>query len=111
MTMPEFNLLDEPWIKVIRPDCTEEEVSLTQALLRAHEFRDLCGEMATQDVAVLRLLLAVLHTVWSRVDADGAKSPLESAEDAEERWESLWNLGQFPTQPILDYLAQWHGTF
>lgn len=111
MTMPEFNLLDEPWIKVIRPDCTEEEVSLTQALLRAHEFKDLCGEMATQDVAVLRLLLAVLHTVWSRVDTDGAKSPLESAEDAEERWETLWNLGRFPAQPILDYLAQWHERF
>jgi CRISPR system Cascade subunit CasA len=111
MTTPEFNLLDEPWIKVIRPDCTEEEVSLTQALLRAHEFKDLCGEMATQDVAVLRLLLAVLHTVWSRVDTDGAKSPLESADDAEERWETLWNLGRFPAQPILDYLARWHERF
>lgn len=29
----EFNLLEEPWIRVLRPDCRVEEVSLRQALL------------------------------------------------------------------------------
>ena len=32
----EFNLLEEPWIRVLCPDCTVQEVSLTQALLHAH---------------------------------------------------------------------------
>lgn len=62
-----FNLLDEPWIRVMMADCTIQEVSLTQALTHAHTFTALAGELPTQDVAILRLLLAVLHTVFSRV--------------------------------------------
>lgn len=37
----EFNLLDEPWVRVMRPDCTVEEVSLPEALLNAHGYVDL----------------------------------------------------------------------
>ena len=67
----EFNLLTEPWVRVRRPDNTVQEVSLTDALLHAQDYVDLAGEMPTQDAAVLRLLLAVLFTVFSRVDAKG----------------------------------------
>ena len=63
----EFNLLTEPWVRVRRPDNTVQEVSLTDALLHAQDYVDLAGEMPTQDAAVLRLLLAVLFTVFSRV--------------------------------------------
>ena len=68
---PEFNLLDEPWIRVLKKDCSEQEVSITEALIHAHEYLDLSGDMPEQDMAVLRLLLAVLHTVFSRVDENG----------------------------------------
>ena len=67
----EFNLLEEPWIRVLRPDCRVEEVSLRQVLLQAQAYSDLAGELPTQDVAVLRLLLAVLHGVFGRVNAQG----------------------------------------
>ena len=30
MSEIEFNLLDEPWIKVMTEDCTSQEISLTQ---------------------------------------------------------------------------------
>ena len=63
----EFNLLTEPWVRVRRPDNTVQEVSLTDALLHAQDYVDLAGEMPTQDAAMLRLLLAVLFTVFSRV--------------------------------------------
>lgn len=33
MSEIEFNLLDEPWIRVMTEDCTVQEISLTQALL------------------------------------------------------------------------------
>ena len=59
----EFNLLDEPWIKVMKRDGTIDEVSLITVFEQAHLYTDLAGELATQNVAVLRLLLAVLHTV------------------------------------------------
>ena len=88
----EFNLLDEPWVRVLCADCTVREVSLTEALLHAHEYKGLAGELPTQDVAVLRLLLAVLHTVFSRVDAKGKmrRSAQDGARHGAERWESLW---------------------
>lgn len=110
----EFNLLDEPWVRVLCPDCTVREVSLTDALLHAHEYKALAGELPTQDVAVLRLLLAVLHTVFSRMDAQGQNAPIYAGADPDlalERWESLWRLKQFPAQPIRDYLSAWHERF
>lgn len=67
----EFNLLDEKWILARKSDCTVDELSLTDALLKAHEYVELAGELPTQDVAVLRLMLAVLHTVFSRYSPDG----------------------------------------
>lgn len=110
----EFNLLDEPWVRVLCPDCAVREVSLTDALLHAHEYKALAGELPTQDVAVLRLLLAVLHTVFSRMNAQGQNAPIYAGADPDlalERWESLWRLKQFPAQPLRDYLAAWHERF
>lgn len=60
METMEFNLLREPWVRVRTQDCTVQEVSLTDALLHAHAYVDLAGEMPTQDTAMLRLQLAVL---------------------------------------------------
>ena len=111
MNTTEFNLLREPWIRVRLNDFTVNEVSLTDVLLHAHEYRDLAGEMPTQDAAMLRLLLAVLYTVFSRVDANGEPAPLEDTDDALLRWNELWKLGHFPEQPIRDYLEQWQDRF
>ncbi len=57
----EFNLLEEPWVRVLLEDYTVREVSLKDALLNAEQYIDLAGEVPTQDIAVLRLLLAILH--------------------------------------------------
>ena len=107
----EFNLLDEKWILVRKSDCTVDELSLTDALLKSHEYVELAGELPTQDVAVLRLMLAVLHTVFSRYSPDGEEWPLEEPEDAEERWKELWTAGRLPEKPIRDYLESVHERF
>ena len=104
METMEFNLLQERWVRVRTQDCTVQEVSLTDALLHAHAYVDLAGEMPTQDAAMLRLQLAVLHTVFSRVDGNGVPAPFEEPRDALQRWGELWQLGHFPEQPIRDYL-------
>ena len=104
METMEFNLLQEPWVRVRTQDGTIRTVSLTDALLHAHAYVDLAGEMPTQDAAMLRLLLAVLHTVFSCVDGNGVPAPFEETEDALLRWSELWQLGHFPEQPIRDYL-------
>ena len=66
---------------------------------------------AHPDVAVLRLLLAVLQTVFYRVDPEGNPSPLEDEEEAIDRWGQLWQKKQLPEKPILEYLAAWQDRF
>ena len=117
MIKPEFNLLDEPWIRVRTRDCRIEEVSLKEVFVHAHEYEDLAGETAAQDVAMLRLLLAVLHCTFSRVDENGEENLLFDLEDDEledevfRRWKALYDLGHFPIEPIQDYLEQWRERF
>lgn len=111
MNQTAFNLLDEKWIRVIKPDAEMEEVSLTDALVHAHRYTDLAGEMPAQDVAVLRLLLAVLHTVFSRMDPTGQAEEIESVQGALKRWQALWRMGSFPEAPIRAYLEKWHERF
>ncbi len=111
MKETEFNLLDEPWIRVMDGDCRVQELSLTDVLIHAHEYKSLCGELSTQDVAVLRLLLAVLHTVFARVDAQGNSHQMEDEEEAVDFWHELWENGKLPEQPIRAYLEQWRERF
>lgn len=128
--MGKFNLLDEPWIRVMTADTGEtEEVSLIDVFRHVNRYVDLAGEMKTQDFAVLRTLLAVLHTVFSRFDEQGR--PYEwvqldecyrQMEDVDEddvedyaldlmkTWEDLWRAGSFPSI-ITEYLEKWHDRF
>lgn len=107
----EFNLLDEKWILVRKSDCTTDELSLTDALLRSHEYTALSGELPTQYVSILRLLLAVLHTVFSRYTPEGEYKPVSSANEAMSRWKTLWYGGKFPEKPIREYLESQHEKF
>lgn len=100
----EFNLLDEPWIRVIDKNCSIHEISLIEVFRQAHRYKDLCGELPTQDFAMMRLLLAVLHTVFSRYDGKGKAAPLDDAEHALGRWKELWQSGGFPAEAITEYL-------
>lgn len=111
MEQMEFNLLDEPWIRVMTDDCTVVERSLIQVLLNSHQYQRLAGELPTQDVALLRLLLAILQTVFYRVDPEGDNDPIEDRRAAIRRWQALWNAGRFPEQPIRTYLETWKDRF
>lgn len=111
MEQMEFNLLDEPWIRVMTEDCTVVERSLMQVLLNSDQYQRLAGELPTQDVALLRLLLAILQTVFYRVDPEGEDDPIEDRAAAIRRWQALWNAGRFPVQPIRTYLETWKDRF
>lgn len=107
-----FNLIDEPWICVRTADCEVREVSLRDALLRAHEYRELAGETKTQDFAVMRLLLAVIYTAFSRYGLDGETiSFAENRTLAKKQWKSIWQSRCIPSPPIERYLDEWHDRF
>ncbi|WP_438467541.1 type I-E CRISPR-associated protein Cse1/CasA [Streptococcus pluranimalium] len=128
--MSRFNLLDEPWIAVVYDDKGHtKEISLLDLFQNAHRYKDLAGDTKTQDFAVLRVLLAILHTVFSRFDADGEvyewlevderfrqleavdESDLEEYENALfETWLALWQTGQFP-EIVTQYLEKWRDRF
>lgn len=112
MNDTEFNLIDESWIRVMDNDCNIIEVSLRDVIVNAHKYKALRGELPTQDVAVMRLILAVLHTVISRYNEYGDKNALEDDEDeALERWKAWWDNSKFPERAIAEYLNEWHERF
>lgn len=90
--VPEFDLTARPWLPVLRRDGREDEVSLLEVFREAADIRRLVGDVPTQDFALLRLLLAILH------DA------VEGPEDAE-AWRELWEDG-LPLADIAGYLAR-----
>lgn len=91
--MESFDLTAEPWIRVRMLGGEVTELSLIEVFDRAHEIRALAGELPTQDVAILRLLLAILRRTHSDVvGVDG--------------WRDLWRREMFDPGPITDYLAQ-----
>lgn len=117
--MSRFNLLDEPWISVIVDEKGHNKlVSITDVFKHASEYKALAGDMKTQDFALLRILLAVLHTVFSRYDIQGNSREFDSDEDNEEDfnedsmdiWREVWDSKQFP-DAVLKYLEQWHDRF
>ena len=128
--MGEFNLLTEPWISVITDERGKtEEVSLIDVFKNADKYIALAGNMKAQDFAVMRVLLAVLHTVFSRFDSDG--NPYDSLEldekfmqnaevneddeedyldDLTNTWIKIWKEGKFP-DIIETYLEKWKDRF
>lgn len=132
--MGKYNLLDESWIPVLRNDTgAVENVSLLTFFEHAQEYRALAGEMETQNFAVLRVLLAVLITVFTRVDQDGepyewleidatngkkliVEEPVDEMDaddylDAlDETWKAVWNEHRFPAI-VNEYLEAWRDRF
>lgn len=127
--MSRFNLIYEPWIKVLTLKGENEMVSLKTLFKNASLYKQLAGETVTQDFAMLRVILAILHTVFSRYDSEGTPYYMiefdkegvpkgevsefyseEYEDDLYETWENLWNLKSFP-EIVYTYLNQWEDHF
>lgn len=119
-----FNLVVDPWIAVIEADSNDEVlISLEELFAHPSKYRQLAGDTATQDLALLRFLLAILTTVYSRVDAeDEAYSWLELDDNLQvveydddvdsevleetyiETWQDLFEQQEF-TAAVSSYLT------
>jgi CRISPR system Cascade subunit CasA len=87
---PPFCLASRPWIRVLRRNGSQDELSLRQMFAQADDVRRVVGDLATQEFALVRLLLAIAH------DA------LDGLRDSE-RWGQLWGDPQC-FAPVEDYL-------
>ncbi|WP_234351356.1 type I-E CRISPR-associated protein Cse1/CasA [Streptomyces sp. XY413] len=105
--LPSFDLVSRPWLPVQLRDGTTTEVSLKEVFARAGEVRRLVGDLPSQEFALLRLLLAILH------DAVEGPEDLDAWQDLHESPESFAGVPGYldrhrdrfdllhPTQPFF----------
>ncbi|MCL2036026.1 MAG: type I-E CRISPR-associated protein Cse1/CasA [Oscillospiraceae bacterium] len=102
-----FNLIDEPWLIAEDSGGKRTELSLRNIFARAHELRALAGELPAQDVAILRLLLSIMHAVYTRTDE---YKKCDIVKEAADYWKGLWVQGSFG-DAIDAYLTDRHERF
>lgn len=90
--VPSFDLVSRAWLPVQLTDGSRAELSLREVFARAGEVRRLVGDVPTQEFALLRLLLAIVH--------DAVDGPAE-LDDWEELWRSDESFGE-----VLPYLER-----
>jgi len=94
---PYFDLTREPWLPVLRGDGGNDVLSLREVFAQAGELRRLVGDLPTQEFALMRLLLAILH--------DAIDGPKDLG-----AWEELWESG-LPVQRVEKYLEKYRDRF
>lgn len=101
-SLPSFDLTARPWLPVQYLDGTQKELSLLEVFEQAPRLRRLVGDLPTQEFALVRLLLAILH------DA------IDGPEDSDE-WAELWTREEreqrLPLDRIAGYLEQHRDRF
>lgn len=118
--MKKLNLATDPWIKVFTNDSETKTVSMIDFFENAQNYHSLAVEMSAQDAITLRFLLAVLTTVYSRVNSKGTlyswihlddKFQVEKAEKSDSiaadllsTWKDLFSAGRF-SKAVTDYLG------
>ncbi len=92
MNKPSFNLIHEPWLPVLDAGGQRHEVGLRDALVRAHEWREVYADNPIETASLYRLLLALV--------IDGfLPHPDEDA------WWALWDSGHFDPGAVDAYFA------
>ncbi|MEU5885010.1 type I-E CRISPR-associated protein Cse1/CasA [Spirillospora sp. NPDC047279] len=85
-----FDLTGERWLPVLRMDGSHDVLSLRDVFAQAGDLRRIVGDLPTQEFALMRLLLAILH------DAVDGPRDLDA-------WEDLWENG-LPVGRLQKYL-------
>jgi CRISPR system Cascade subunit CasA len=93
----DFDLVERPWIPVLRHDGSLDHAGIREALIHAAEYREIYDPSPLVTVALHRFLLAVLHRA------------LVGPTRAE--WRSLWTAGAFDASRIASYLNRYPDGF
>lgn len=67
-----YSLVTKPWLKVVYKNGKTKEISLNELFETLPEIKKLDGEIQTQNVIMMRLILAIMTTVYTRVNEKGS---------------------------------------
>lgn len=102
--MTGFDLTEKRWVRVRRCDGTLDELSLREVFTQAPQLRALSGEIPTQDAAVLRLLLAVMHRALAPARRQHGKDV--------DFWAQVWaRRDNLSLSSVQSYLDTWRHRF
>ena len=76
-----YNLVTQSWLKAKYNDNSIKEISLKQLFTDATKIATLANDTPQQDIAILRLLLAIMLTVYQRNDIHGKSYQLDRKSD------------------------------
>lgn len=128
--MGKYNLLDEKWIPVVLDEKGRiEKVSILDVFKNASDYLALGGDTETQKFAILRFLLSIPQTVYSRFGMNGDSyeffevdekfMQINDVEDEDSEdykfelgttWTNLWQERNY-SKILFDYLERWRDRF
>ena len=103
----EYNLLDEPWIAVVMADGKYEKMGILDVFRNSGGIKRISGESSAQDIAIIRILLAILYATYA---GDEEYHDMEE-EEAVDLWKTIWDEGRFDMGRISAYLEQYRSRF
>lgn len=89
-------LIEKPWIMILNHDGSQGEVSLYEVLERAHEIKEITGDIPQQVGPIYRFLDAIVRRAFF-----GEKLTYREAKD---KWLDLWRRGSFDMTILGRYL-------
>src|SRR2546428_323752 len=94
---PQFNLIDEPWIPCLMLDGKQRDLTLCEALISAHEVKEVFDPSPLVTAGIYRLLLAIVQRCF----------PMKGLAE----WKTLWAEERLNEQTLTGYLKKWHERF
>lgn len=118
--MQNYSLITQPWIKIKFKQGNTKEISLQDVFKQIDNIQSLDGDMATQNLSIFRLILALVTTVYQRVNSQGQKYnylqedpdfiDIDSAKDELlTTWQNLYQSHDF--SQVLVYLDKHQNEF
>lgn len=107
---PSYNLLNEPWIKVVDRTGKNREVSLRDLFAQAEDLERIAGESPTQDFAILRIALAVLYRAFD-FSTLSSENKQNNKRNNGKKWFQAWDKKKLPLDSIQIYLDKYEHRF
>ena len=98
---PDFNLIDDPWIPVVRDDGSSEVLSIGQAFAEAPRISHVVGDIPQQSAPILRLLEAILYRAYFCALGD-----VWNHTKMLELWTNIWQAESFDQGVLAEYFAK-----